>query len=159
MNGSGLTVGSNWQDREALLSGTLEKVPMQKLLTALFAAAALGMVPVADARAQDTLGRVLQELQGGQDQRSSSPSYRDDDRRRDDRGYREGDRRRGDADYRDGNRRPDDRDTGRRGAGDSNDRSRSTRDAERRLDEQQRRLDDERRQIEAERRRLDRDRR
>jgi hypothetical protein len=63
---------------------------MRKLLTALLATAALGAAPVAEVRAQtaqDTLGRALEGLQGGQDQRRDDRSYRDDDRRRDDRGY------------------------------------------------------------------------
>lgn len=123
---------------------------MRKLLTALLATAALGMAGVADVRAQnvqDTLGRVLQGLQGGQDQRPAPEGYRESDQRRDDRDYREGDR------------RYNDRDGERRGVRDGDDRRRSTGEAERRLDEQQRRLDDERRRIEIENRRLDRERR
>ena len=52
---------------------------MRKTMMGRLAAAALGAAPVAEVRAQttqDTLGRVLEGLQGGQDQR------------RDDRGYR-----------------------------------------------------------------------
>ena len=75
---------------------------MRKLLTALCATAALGAAPAAHVRAktaQDTLGRVLEGLQGGQDQRRAPEGYRDDDRRRDARdvdrrGAREGDDRR-----------------------------------------------------------------
>ena len=65
---------------------------MRKLLPALLATAALGAAPVAEVRAQtaqDTLGRALEGLQGGQDQRRDDRGNRDDDRRRDDRGYRD----------------------------------------------------------------------
>ena len=113
---------------------------MRKPLTALLATAALGAAPVAEVRAQtvqDTLGRVLEGLQGGQDQRRAPEGYRDDDRRRDDRGYRDDDRRRGDRGYRDDDRRRDERDMDRRGA----------------------REGDDRRPFEEERRRSDRDRR
>ena len=132
---------------------------MRKLLTALLAAAAFGIAPVEDVQAQDmrdTLGRALQGLQGGQDQRPTPEGYRDTDRRRDD---REGDRRREDGRYREGDRRYDERDTDRRGMRDADDRRRSTGDGERRLDEQQRRLDTERRPAEMEGRRPDRERR
>ena len=140
---------------------------MRKLLRTLLATAALGTAPLADARAQDlqeTLGRALQGLQGGQDQRPAPEGYRDDGRRRgdgghrdtdrrgDDRGYRDADRRRDDRDYREGDRRHDERDTDRRGLRDGDDRRRSVGDAERRLDEQQRRLDEERRRLDRERR-------
>jgi hypothetical protein len=126
---------------------------MRKLLRTLLVTTALGAMPVTDAQAQDvqdTLGRVLQGLQGGQDQRPAPEGYRDGGRR-DDR-YRDADRRGDERGYRDGDRRYDERDTGRRGMQDGDDRRRSTGEAERRLDEQQRRLDEERR-------RLDRDRR
>jgi hypothetical protein len=122
---------------------------MRKLLTALCATAALGAAPAAHVRAQtaqDTLGRVLEGLQGGQDQRRAPEGYRDDDRRRDDRSYRDDDRRR------------DERDVDRRGAREGDDR-RPAADSGRRLDDRQRRLDDERRPVEEERRRPDRDRR
>ncbi len=113
---------------------------MRKLLTALLATAALGAAPVTDGRAQttqDTLGRVLEGLQGGQDQRRAPQGYRDDDRRRDDRSYRGDDRRRDEGGYRDADRQRDERDMDRRGA----------------------REGDERRPVEEERRRSDRDRR
>ena len=134
---------------------------MRKLLTALLATAALGAAPVAEVRAQtaqDTLGRVLEGLQGGQDQRRAPEGYRDDDRRRGDSSYRSDDRRRDDRGYRDDNRRRDDRDMDRRGAREGDDRHPAA-DSGRRLDERQRRLDDERRPFDDERRRSDRDRR
>ena len=87
---------------------------MRKLLTAWLATVALGAAPVAEVRAQtaqDTLGRVLEGLQGGQDQRRAPEGYRDDERRRDDRSYRDADRRRDDRGYRDADRRRDVRDT------------------------------------------------
>ena len=86
---------------------------MRKLLTASLATAALGAATVAEAgaqTAQDTLGRVLEGLQGGQDQRRAPEGYRDDDRRRGDSGYRDDDRRR------------DERDMDRRGAREGDDR-------------------------------------
>ena len=135
---------------------------MRKLLTALLATAALGAAPVAEVRAQtaqDTLGRVLEGLQGGQDQRRAPEGYRDDDRRRGDSSYRSDDRRRDDRGYRDDNRRRDDRDMDRRGAREGDDRRPAAADSGRRLDERQRRLDDERRPFDDERRRSDRDRR
>ena len=107
---------------------------MRKLLTALLATAALGAAPVAEVRAQtaqDTLGRVLEGLQGGQDQRRSPEGYRDDDRRRGD------DRRRDDGGYRDADRRRDDRDMDRRGAREGDDR--------RPFDDERRRSDRDRR--------------
>ena len=134
---------------------------MRKLLTALCATAALGAAPAAHVRAQttqDTLGRVLEGLQGGQDQRRAPEGYRDDDRRRDDRSYRGDDRRRDDRGYGDDDRRRDERDVDRRGAREGDDR-RPAADSGRRLDDRQRRLDDERRPVEEERRRPDRDRR
>ena len=92
---------------------------------------ALGMVPVADARAQDlqdTLGRLLQGFQGqqGQDPRVA-PQRRDDDRR---------------PAYSD--------------RSDPRDRLRMLDEADRRLDAQQRQIDEDRRRIDAERRRLSR---
>jgi hypothetical protein len=104
---------------------------MRTLLRTLLVTTALGAMPVMDAQAQDvqdTLGRVLQGLQGGQDQRPAPEGYRD------------------------GGRRDDERDTGRRGMQDGDDRRRSTGEAERRLDEQQRRLDEERRRLDRDRR-------
>ncbi len=64
---------------------------MRKLLMASLATVALGAAPVAGVRAQttqDTLGRVLEGLQGGQDQRRAPEGYRDDERRRSDRDRR-----------------------------------------------------------------------
>ena len=95
--------------------------------------AALGMAPVADARAQDlqdTLGRLLQGFQGqqGQDSRQDprgAPQRRDDDRRP---AYSE--------------------------RSDPRDRLRMLDEADRRLDAQQRQIDEDRRRIDAERRRL-----
>jgi hypothetical protein len=58
---------------------------------ASLATVALGAAPVAEVRAQtaqDTLGRVLEGLQGGQDQRRAPEGYRDDERRRSDRDRR-----------------------------------------------------------------------
>ncbi len=82
---------------------------MRRTMTGLLAAAALAAAPVADGRAQtaqDTLGRVLEGLQGNQQdqRRDDRGAYRDrdDDRRRDDRGYRGEDRRRDDRGYGDG---------------------------------------------------------
>ena len=113
---------------------------MRKPLTALLATAALGAGPVADVRAQtaqDTLGRVLEGLQGGQDQRPAPQGYRDDERRRSDRSYRDDDRRR-DADrrrddrgYRDADRRRDVRDTDRGGAREGDDRRPAAADSDR----------------------------
>ena len=113
---------------------------MWKLWTALLATAALGAAPVAEVRAQttqDTLGRVLEGLQGGQDQRRAPEGYRDDDRRRDDRSYRGDDRRRDDRGYGDADRRRDARDMDRRGAREGDDR--------RRFDDERRRSDRDRR--------------
>jgi hypothetical protein len=127
---------------------------MRKLLRTLLITTALGAMPVTDVQAQDvqdTLGRVLQGLQGGQDQRPAPEGYRDDGRRGGDR-YRDADRRGDERGYRDGDRRYDERDTGRRGMQDGDDRRRSTGEAERRLDEQQRRLDEERRRLNRDRR-------
>ena len=101
---------------------------MRKLLMALLATAALGAAPVAGAlaqTAQDTLGRVLEGLQGGPDQRRDDRSYREDDRRRDDRSYRDADRRR------------DERDVDRRSGREGDDR--------RPLDDERRRTDRDRR--------------
>ncbi len=112
---------------------------MRRTMMGLLAAAALGAAPVADGRAQtaqDTLGRVLEGLQGGQQ-----------DQRRDDRGYRDADRRR------------DERDTDRRGSREGDDRRPAAADSGRRADERQRRLDDDRRPYDDDRRRTDRDRR
>src|SRR4051795_4431138 len=99
---------------------------MRKLMTALVAAAACGAwaIPEAGAQtAQDTIGRVLQGLQGSPDQRSQDQRP----------GYREDDRRRGEFDSRD-------RDTDRRrdGRGYGEDRRPSA--AESRLNERERRL-------------------
>ena len=60
---------------------------MRKMLTAVLATAALSAAPVAEVRAQttqDTLGRVLEGLQGNQQdqRRDDRGGYRDDDRRR-----------------------------------------------------------------------------
>ncbi len=117
-----------------------------KMLTALFAMAVLGAAPLADAGAQDlrdTLGRVLEGIQGSE-QRSPPPAgYRDGDRRYEDQGYPGGERRRGaedDRQYRDEQR------------GSRDERRRSVDEAERRLDERQRRLDEERRRLDRERR-------
>lgn len=107
---------------------------MRKMMLVATSAALFGMLPPAEARAQDlqdTLGRILQGFQGQgqderQDQRGAPPR-------------REGDRR---AAY-------DER-------WDSRERERALDEAERRLDAQQRQLDEDRRRIEAERRRLPR---
>ena len=69
---------------------------MRKTLTAVLATAAFGAAPVAEVRAQtaqDTLGRALEGLQGGQDRRPDQQrGYRDDGRRREDGGSRDADR-------------------------------------------------------------------
>jgi flagellar motility protein MotE (MotC chaperone) len=111
---------------------------MRKMMLVAASAALFGMLPPAEARAQDlqdTLGRILQGFQGpGQNERQ--------DERQDQRGgppRRDGDRR---AAY-------DER-------WDSRERERALDEAERRLDAQQRQLDEDRRRIEAERRRLPR---
>jgi hypothetical protein len=81
-------LGRTAEPAERFSCASSEDAPMRKPLTALLATAALGAAPVADARAQtaqDTLGRVLEGLQGGQDQRPAQRGYRDDDRLRDDR--------------------------------------------------------------------------
>lgn len=98
-------------------------------------AAGSGLAPMTGAGAQqdlqDTLGRVLQGFQGGQDpQRDPQQDPRGPQRRGDDRRVDTGDR------------------------ADPRDRMRALDEADRRLDAQQRQIDEDRRRIEAERRRL-----
>lgn len=107
---------------------------MRKMMLVAASATLFGMMPLAEARAQDmqdTLGRILQGFQGQpQDQRQDQrggPPRRDGDRR---------------AAY-------DER-------WDSRERERALDEADRRLDAQQRQIDEDRRRIEAERRRLPR---
>jgi len=104
---------------------------MRQIMVAAICAA-LTAVPLTQARAQDlqdTIGRLLQGMQGGQDQRQ------------DERGppLRRGDERRSAYD-----------------GSDRRERMEMLDEADRRLDAQQRQIDEDRRRIESERRRLSR---